>query len=118
MRQILSLFLDIPFFLPENGMVSNPPRREKRFRMVAEAIENIADRVLAIDEAELSTLLQHYKTRMAQGEPTRAWERAVVAFFLINAVRLKNSLKQGQHQNHKLSADQARQLRLVKALAS
>ncbi len=84
--------------------------------MIAKALENIADRVLAIDETELDDLLQHYKCRMAQGEPTRAWERAVVAYFLINAVRVKNALKNHrQHRPKAPAAGQVPHLRLVKA---
>ena len=80
--------------------------------MLPEALEMIADRVLALDDAKLKELLHHYKDRMAQEEPTRSWERAVIAYFLINGVRVKNALKQGkQHRD----AEPASRLRLVKA---
>ncbi len=62
--------------------------------MIPEALEKIADNVLSLDESDLATLLDHYKDRMSQGEPTRAWERAVIAYFLLNGIRMKNTLKQ------------------------
>ena len=83
--------------------------------MIPEAIEMIADRVLALDDSDLQTLLNHYKDRMSQGEPTKAWERAVIAYFLINGVRMKNALKQGKIQRQKLRPTRSPQLRLVKA---
>ncbi len=83
--------------------------------MLSEAIETIADRVLALDDSDLQKLLDHYKNRMSQGEPTKSWERAVIAYFLINGVRVKNALKQGKMQRQKLSSNRSPQLRLVKA---
>ncbi len=83
--------------------------------MIPEAIEMIADRVLALDDSDLQTLLTHFKDRMTQSEPTRAWERAVIAYFLINGVRIKNAMKQGKIQRQKLRPNQPPQLRLVKA---
>ena len=62
--------------------------------MIPEALEKIADNVLSLDESDLATLLDHYKDRMSHGEPTRAWERAVIAYFLLNGIRIKNTLKQ------------------------
>ena len=83
--------------------------------MIPEAIEMIADRVLALDDSDLQTLLNHYKDRMTQGEPSRAWERAVIAYFLINGVRIKNAMKQGKMQRQELRANRPAALRLVKA---
>jgi len=83
--------------------------------MIAKELENIAEEVLAIDESKLSTLLEHYKTLIAQGEPNRSWERAVVAYFLINAVRVKNVLKKRKRPRPQASPGQVPHLRLVKA---
>jgi hypothetical protein len=83
--------------------------------MIPEAIEKIADRVLALDDSDLQTLLIHFKDRMTQGEPSRSWERAVIAYFLINGVRIKNAMKQGKLQDQKLRAKRPAPLRLVKA---
>jgi len=33
---------------------------------------------------------------MEQLEPTDEWERAVIAYFMINGVRVKNALKHGK----------------------
>jgi hypothetical protein len=83
--------------------------------MIPEAIEMIADRVLALDDSDLQTLLNHFKDRMTQGEPSRSWERAVIAYFLINGVRIKNAMKQGKMQRQELRANRPAALRLVKA---
>jgi len=83
--------------------------------MIPEALEMIADRVLALDDAKLKDLLNHYKDRISQDEPNRSWERAVIAFFLINGVRVKNSLKQGKLQQQSGDLDEVPHLRLVKA---
>ena len=84
--------------------------------MIDKAIERLADRVLAFDEADLLALLNHFKDRMEQFEPTPAWERAVIAYFLINGVRVKNALKHGRLQRRQVAAMEERPaLRLVKA---
>jgi hypothetical protein len=82
--------------------------------MIAETIEHIADRVLAYEEADLSALLNHFKTRMEEFEPGPAWERAVIAYFLINGVRVKNALKQGKMHNPERNSGCRPALRLVK----
>lgn len=83
--------------------------------MIPEALEKIADNVLSLDESDLATLLNHYKDRMNQGEPTRAWERAVIAYFLLNGIRIKNTLKQGKLRSQNLAPEKAPHLCLVKA---
>ena len=83
--------------------------------MILESIERIADRVLDLEETDLNTLLNHFKTRMEQGEINPAWERAVIAYFLINGVRVKNALKQGRMLRQRQPQGQYPQLRLVKA---
>ena len=74
--------------------------------MIVETIEHIADRVLAYEEADLTALLNHFKNRME--------ERAVIAYFLINGVRVKNALKQGKLNSRELSPGSRPALRLVK----
>jgi hypothetical protein len=81
--------------------------------MIADAIERLADRVLSYDDADLATLLQHFKTRMEQFEPTPAWERAVIAYFMINGVRVKNALKHGKLNTPQYNSDCRPALRLV-----
>ncbi len=82
--------------------------------MIAEAIERLADRVLAYEEADLTALLNHFKKRMEQFEPTPEWERAVIAYFLINGVRVKNALKHGKMHRAENIPGRRPALRLVK----
>ncbi len=60
--------------------------------MIEESLERIAERILALDEASLAGLWEKYKTRMENFDTTREWERAVIVFFIINAVRVKNQI--------------------------
>jgi hypothetical protein len=83
--------------------------------MIPEALEKIADNVLSLDESDLAALLDHYKDRMSQGEPTRAWERAVIAYFLLNGIRIKNTLKQDKLRRQEPAAEKIPHLCLVKA---
>jgi hypothetical protein len=83
--------------------------------MIEEAIERIADRVLAFDEADLYALLHRFKDRMEEFEPTPAWERAVIAYFLINGVRVKNALRHGRMLRRQVTPESRPALKLVKA---
>jgi hypothetical protein len=83
--------------------------------MIPEALEKIADNVLSLDESDLATLLDYYKDRISQGEPTRSWERAVIAYFLLNGIRIKNTLKKGKLRSQHASAEKPPHLCLVKA---
>ncbi len=83
--------------------------------MIPEALEKIAEHVLSLDDADLGLLLEHYKDRISQQEPNRAWERAVIAYFLINGIRVKNTLKHNKLQNQVLTAGNSPRLHLVKA---
>lgn len=60
--------------------------------MIDKMLEQIAEKVLALDENSLTELLPRYKQVMEKFEPTPEWEKAVIIFFLINSVRVKNSL--------------------------
>jgi hypothetical protein len=60
--------------------------------MLESALDRLAERILSLDEASLSSLLGKYKARMEHFEPTKEWERAVIIFFIINAVRAKNHI--------------------------
>ncbi|MEW6265280.1 MAG: hypothetical protein AB1641_19555 [Thermodesulfobacteriota bacterium] len=55
-------------------------------------LEQLAERIINLDEASLTALLPRYKKRMETFAPTREWEKSVIIFFLINAVRVKNSI--------------------------
>lgn len=60
--------------------------------MLESALDRLAERILSLDEASLSSILEKYKSRMEHFEPTKEWERAVIIFFIINAVRAKNHI--------------------------
>jgi hypothetical protein len=60
--------------------------------MLESALDRLAERILSFDEASLSALLDKYKARMERFESTKEWERAVIIFFIINAVRAKNHI--------------------------
>jgi hypothetical protein len=77
--------------------------------MIPEALEKIADNVLSLDETDLATLLDYYKDR------TKAWERAVIAYFLLNGIRIKNTLKQDKLRRQGTTAEKIPHLCLVKA---
>jgi hypothetical protein len=51
---------------------------------------------------------------MEQWDTSPEWERAVIAYFLINGVRVKNALKQGRTRCRKRSPESRPALRLVK----
>jgi hypothetical protein len=89
--------------------------KKKDFSMIAEDIERLVDRILAYDEPDLTPLLNHFKSRMEQLEISPAWERAVIAYFLINGVRVKNSLKKGNMHRPERRQGGRPELRLVKA---
>jgi DNA-binding ferritin-like protein len=60
--------------------------------MLDSALDNLAERILSLDEASLSSLWKKYKSRMEHFEPSKEWEKAVIIFFIINAVRAKNHI--------------------------
>lgn len=59
---------------------------------IEKLLQQIADKVCGLDEASLTQLLPKYKKIMNDFEPTQEWERSVVIFFLINAIRVKNTI--------------------------
>lgn len=60
--------------------------------MIESALDRIAENILALDEASLSNLWEKYKTRMEDFDATKEWEKAVIIFFIINSVRVKNKV--------------------------
>jgi len=82
--------------------------------MIEQAIERLADRVLAYEETDLTSLLNHFKSRMEESDTSPEWERAVIAYFLINGVRVKNALKHGKTHCRDRSPGRRPALRLVK----
>jgi hypothetical protein len=56
------------------------------------SLDRLAQQILGLDEASLSSLWEKYKKRMEHFEPSKEWEKAVIIFFIINAVRAKNHI--------------------------
>ncbi|MBN1613750.1 MAG: hypothetical protein JW950_04705 [Deltaproteobacteria bacterium] len=60
--------------------------------MIEPVLEKIAERILGFDEASLAGLWEKYRDRMERFDASREWERSVIIFFMINAVRAKNRI--------------------------
>jgi hypothetical protein len=60
--------------------------------MLESTLERMAEKILGLDEASLASLWSKYKERMDQFDTSREWEKAVIVFFIINAVRAKNQI--------------------------
>ena len=60
--------------------------------MIEKALNNIAERILALDEASLSDLWEKYRDRLEDFDTTEEWEKAAIIFFIINSVKVKNNL--------------------------
>ena len=60
--------------------------------MLEPTLERLAEKILALDEASLTSLWEKYKLKMEQFTPTKEWEKSVIIFFMINAVRVKNQI--------------------------
>lgn len=66
--------------------------------MIKKTVDDLAAAILSLDEEDLAAQLNHYKKIMEDFQPTKEWEKAVIAFFLINGVKIKNNLLQAQIQ--------------------
>jgi len=64
----------------------------KDLAMIEKTLGHIAEKILALDEASLSSLWEKYKTRMEQFDTTKEWEKAAIIFFIINSVKVKNNI--------------------------
>jgi hypothetical protein len=89
--------------------------------MLESALDRLAQQILGLDEASLSSLWEKYKTRMEHFEPSKEWEKAVIIFFIINSVRAKNHIfneqliRQQQQQTRSEKPPRGKpELRLVK----
>ncbi len=60
--------------------------------MIEHSLEKLAETILALDEASLTGLWEKYKRKMEHFESTKEWEKSVIIFFIINAVRVKNKI--------------------------
>jgi len=59
---------------------------------IEKALQSIAERILDFDEASLVQLQEKYLKKVSEFAPTREWEKAIVIYFLINSVRVKNRI--------------------------
>jgi len=59
---------------------------------IENSLDKIAENILYMDEASLSSLWNKYKTKMEQFSFTAEWEKAVIIFSIINAVKVKNAI--------------------------
>ncbi len=60
--------------------------------MLESALDKMADKILNLDEASLSNLWNKYKKKMERFDTTKEWEKSVIIFFIINAIRVKNHI--------------------------
>ncbi len=60
--------------------------------MFEKSLERLAEQILALDEASLASLWNKYKNRMENFDTSKEWEKSVIIFFIINAVRVKNKI--------------------------
>lgn len=90
--------------------------------MIEKALKNIAERILALDEASLNGLWEKYKARLEDFDATEEWEKAAIIFFIINSVKVKNNIfnkeiinrQNKASQNKKASSDTPPYLKRVK----
>jgi hypothetical protein len=56
------------------------------------ALERLAEQILSFDEASLANLREKYRVRIENFDGTRDWEKAVIIYYIINGVSMKNAL--------------------------
>jgi hypothetical protein len=71
------------------------------------SLDKIAENILYLDEASLCALWEKYKTRMEQFSFTPEWEKSVIIFSIINAVRVKNAIFNEQLLSNKAPQETA-----------
>ncbi|MGB5218207.1 MAG: hypothetical protein WBN66_07900 [Smithella sp.] len=54
------------------------------------SLDKIAETILHIDEASLTSLWDTYRRKAEQFSQSAEWEKAVIIFSIINAVKAKN----------------------------
>lgn len=61
-------------------------------KTIENSLDKIAENILYLDEASLGSLWDKYKTKMEHFSFTPEWEKSVIIFSIINAVRVKNAI--------------------------
>ena len=59
---------------------------------IEEVLMGLADRILDIDEASMASLQERYLKKVADFSASRDWERAIIVYFMISSVRVKNKI--------------------------
>jgi predicted house-cleaning noncanonical NTP pyrophosphatase (MazG superfamily) len=65
------------------------------------SLNKIAENILHIDEASLTSLWDKYKNKVEQFSNSSEWEKAVIIFSIINTVRAKNAIFNEKLLNNK-----------------
>ncbi len=74
---------------------------------IENSLDKIAENILYLDEASLSNLWDKYKSKMEQFSFTPEWEKSVIIFSIINAVRVKNAIFNEQILNQQAASETA-----------
>ncbi len=74
---------------------------------IENSLDKIAENILYLDEASLSILWDKYKSKMEQFSFTPEWEKSVIIFSIINAVRVKNAIFNEQMLNKQAAEETA-----------
>ena len=74
---------------------------------IENSLDKIAENILYLDEASLGILWDKYKTKMEQFSFTPEWEKSVIIFSIINAVRVKNAIFNEQILNNQAPQETA-----------
>ena len=56
------------------------------------SLDKIAENILYLDEASLTSLWEKYKAKMEHFSYSPEWEKAVIIFSIINSIRVKNAI--------------------------
>lgn len=59
---------------------------------VENTLDKIAENILYLDEASLTSLWEKYKAKMEQFSYSPEWEKSVIIFSIINSIRVKNAI--------------------------
>ena len=70
-----------------------------------DSLNKIAENILYLDEASLTSLWEKYKAKMENFSFSPEWEKAVVIFSIINSIRVKNAIFNEQLLNKKTAEE-------------
>lgn len=77
-----------------------------------EILDHLSDQFLELESCDVIEMLPEIQQRMENCDNTRDWERSVVSFFLINALRFKDNTKRSCQSKPEIQ--ERPQLRVVK----